>query len=89
MDLEATESIKKQIDTITKAKWKEGSKLSKKWFSISMFLKNISLDLKKLKENERYVIWVVKMIMNGFKYSNGIKNITTKLMYPTSVQVKE
>lgn len=54
-----------------------------------MFLKNISLDLKKMKENERYVIWVVKMIMNGFKYSNGIKNITTKLMYPTSVQVKE
>lgn len=30
MDLEATESIKKQIDAITKAKWKEGSKLSKK-----------------------------------------------------------
>lgn len=52
MDLEATESIKKQMDAIIIAKWKEGSKLSKKLFTISVFSKKIPADLKKQKENE-------------------------------------
>lgn len=42
MNPEATESIKKQIDAITKAKWKDDSKLSKK-DSLSQYFQNIFL----------------------------------------------
>lgn len=51
----------------------------------------IPVDLKKeRKEREGEIDYMsFKTIMNDFKYSNGIRNITTKSIYPSSAQPKE